>query len=467
MKYVHVLQGSRPSYGKIDILPSILKHTENLLIPLTEVFEVSSPTSSKVDAFHDAIVSFKSKYSSYNPKIWIDSGGYAFINGKISTANVDNLINLYVYYLSNFETDFFKIFSLDLPFNRLDTKYNSSKKSIYDKNRQSIERSLNAFSFSTSLADKFIFVMQFLHGDSYSIWNKICKNLTVGAQVKHRALGGMVGIRIGTKNVMSPFIAATFKAYIDFLAGQQANKHDSFNLHFLGIGAIYDRFAIAFLEKLISIYLAGKGVKAEFSYDTSRFSEKARKGNKTNPAYIKGKNIGLYYVPDYFFINPARLDQIYEDEFLKIAERNLTDWFEKKRVDNAAIFEPIAVHSQMQIDSILENVASDRRLMNALLNSKTAKEFEPCLDCFLANIASECDLFPQYSKDELGWVKATLFDNKNFKKCTKKNLLEVFNMNKWFISSTNPHKGIDWKMKEFNKSWFKDRDSNPSGLPKA
>lgn len=470
MKYVHVLKSNPQSSGSVDIVPSILKHTDNVLIPLTDVFDVALPVVDRIEDFHANVEDFKSKYSLYNPKIWIDSGGFAFIKGTIPANNVGNLIDLYATYLSKFESDFYRIFSLDLPFNNKDSSFNNPK-SIYEANKKSLNLSLQKIMQTQGLSDKFIFVMHFLQGESYSIWSRIYKNLNLSGCIKNRALGGMVGVRAGTKNVLSPFLAATFKAYIDFLAGRQISGQNTFNLHFLGINSVHDRFAIALLEKLFADYLSAGGATTYFSYDNSIFSEAARKGNKTNSAFIQNKKLGIYYVPDYHFIDPKNLANIFDKNLTGIVEKNLKIWNgkrgdEENEVESTAIFEPINVHSQVLIDKILCDSVDKFKIIDALWHSKTEFKFEKYVDSLFPAMSHGHDLSPQYSEDKLAWIEATLFDNENFKVCSKKNLMEIYRLHKWLSKPKNTFKGIGTVMKNYNQRWFKDRDNNRLGSPR-
>ena len=464
MKYVHVLKGNLLPSGKLDIIPSILKHTDNVLVPLTDVFGVVSPGVGRIEDFHAGVVDFKSKYSFCNPKIWIDSGGFAFINGTIPAKGVGNLIDLYTTYLSKFESDFYRIFSLDLPFNNKDTSFNSPE-SIYEANVKSLELSLEKIMQIPGLCDKFIFVMHFLQGESYSIWSKIYKNLNLGAHIKNRALGGMVGVRAGTKNVLSPFLAATFKAYIDFRSGRQISGQNTFNLHFLGINSVHDRFAIALLEQLFKDYLSPKGANASFSYDNSRFSEAARKDNKNLPALIESPRLGLYYLPGYGNIDPSSLLNIYDENLTGVVEKNLKNWSDGRKVENTAMFEPINVHSQVQMDKLLSGAVQKYNVIDAIWDIKTELKFEKYVDALLSAMSHAHDLNPEHSDDKLAWIEASLFEDDNFKICTRKNLLEIFRLHKWITKPNNTCKGIDTIMKNFNTQWIVDRDSNPSGLP--
>ena len=464
MKYVHVLKSNLLPSGQLDIIPSILKHTDNVLVPLTDVFGVVSPGVGRIEDFHAGVVDFKSKYSFCNPKIWIDSGGFAFINGTIPAKDVGNLIDLYATYLGKFEGDFYRIFSLDLPFNEKDASFNS-RKSIYEANLKSLDLSLQKIMQTPGLCDKFIFVMHFLRGESYSIWSKIYKNLNLGAHIKNRALGGMVGVRAGTKNVLSPFVAATFKAYIDFLSGRQISDQNTFNLHFLGVNSVHDRFAIALLEQLFEDYLSPKGTNASFSYDNSRFSEAARKGNRKLSALIESPRLGLYYLPDYRIIDPSSLLNIYDENLTEVVEKNLRNWMDDEKVENTAIFEPINVHSQVQMDKLLSGTVQKYKILDAIWHCNTETQFEKYVDALLSAMSHAHDLNPEHSEDKLAWVEASLFGGDSFKICTKKNLLEIFRLHKWTTRSNNSLKGIDTIMNNFNKRWIVDRDSNPSGLP--
>jgi len=457
-------QDSKDKPEKIDIVPSILKHTDSVLIPLTDVFDVALPVVGRIEDFHTNVVDFKSKYSLYNPKIWIDSGGFAFIKGTIPANNVGNLIDLYATYLSKFESDFYRIFSLDLPFNNKDSSFNNPK-SIYEANKKSLNLSLQKIMQTQGLSDKFIFVMHFLQGESYSIWSRIYKNLNLSGCIKNRALGGMVGVRAGTKNVLSPFLAATFKAYIDFLAGRQISGQNTFNLHFLGINSVHDRFAIALLEKLFADYLLVGGATTYFSYDNSIFSEAARKGNKKLSALIEGKRLGLYYLPGYRFIDPRDLVNIYDTNLTAVVEKNLENWIDKGNVENTAIFEPINIHGQVQMDKLLSGTVEKFKIIDAIWHCNTEVKFEKYVDSLLPVMSHGHDLSSEYSEDKLAWIEATLFDNENFKVCLKKNLMEIFRLHKWITKPKNTYKGIDIIMRNYNKRWFVDRDSNPSGLP--
>ena len=56
MKYVHVLKSNLLPSGQLDIIPSILKHTDNVLVPLTGVFGVVSPGVGRIEDFHAVLL---------------------------------------------------------------------------------------------------------------------------------------------------------------------------------------------------------------------------------------------------------------------------------------------------------------------------------------------------------------------------------------------------------------------------
>jgi len=465
MQYVHVLDITRIGKGQFDVVPSILIHTNHLLISLYEAFKSNSLRDESVTRFYNSAIDMSSMYASLCPKIWVDSGGFSFISGKISVANVDRMIRLYCIFLERYSASFHRIFSLDLPFHGADESFNNSS-SVFKANSKSLAASKAVIADSITARERFIYVMQFLRGDSLRIWSRIYKEHGLGDIVQNRAIGGMVGVRKWTKNLASPFVAIAFKAYVDFICSQGVSKSNSFNLHLLGINSTHDRFLIAFLEQLFADYLSPNGVIANLSYDTSRFSAKARRANKTNSAFIVGTRLGLYYVPGYNNIHPSKLTSVYEDDLIDIAEENLNKWNNGERVDDTAIFEPINVHSQMAIDKIYYKTIEKYKIIDALYHTHTEEKFERYLDSLLSAMSHGHELAPEQSADSSVLIEATLFDDDHFKVCTKKNLLEVYRLHKWFSKPNNSFSGIDRVVQNFTDRWHAAHAESPSCFKK-
>ena len=463
MRYVYVLSSVKPYSKTIDIVPSILRHTSDVLLSLKEMFGKKVAGENKVKDFSSEITSLIGRYRRFGIRLWIDSGGYSFINGDIDPDSSDSMIDMYNMLLEQFPPDVHRIFSLDLPFSKKYHDFNRPE-NIYKANKTSVSASVEVLKRVPSLCDKFVFVMHSRTAELYTIWSKIYKELDAGKYIQHRAIGGLVGVRAGTKNVMSPFVAAAYKAFVDFLNAKGEGEQRIFSLHFLGVNAPQDRFLIAALEELFLSYdyLGVCGV--DFSYDNSRFGEKARKGNKTIDAYILGKRIGLYAVPGYNNISPSSIEHIYDIEVLDAAMASLVDFNQEKKVFSTEVFEPINVHSQTEIDKIFSKTVKKYKLVEVFYSCKTEKQFEKCVDAFLSSIAHDSIACPEHSSDPDVLVEATLFDNDNLKICTKKNLLYVFKLHRWFIDARPPFAAIGIKSRKFIDDWERDRESNLTGL---
>lgn len=480
MRYVFVLSGVKPYSDTIDIIPSVLRQTKDVLLSLKGMFgkqtkEPSKETSTtsafsmtgeeekkakiKVTSFSSSVEALVNRYRSHEMRLWIDSGGYSFIKGDIDPECIGVMGYMYHLFVEKSSSDIYRIFTLDLPFNEKFKSYNN-KQTIGAANRKITEKTMRFLEAHPSLCEKFIFAMHAKTVDLYDIWLNIYKEYQVGQCIQRRAIGGLVGVRKGTSNVMSPFIVAAYKALIDFLNAKKEDDKKVFSLHFLGINLIQDRFLIAVLEELFLSYdyLGVGGI--DFSYDTSGFSEKARKWNKDLPAFVFGKRIGLYRVPGCEFIDPSSVEHLYDKDTVDIAMSSLEKFNKDEPVDATAIFEPINVHSQMEIDKILTRTVKRYDMSTAFFHIKTTLQFEKYVDATLACISHGYILHPERSGDPDVLIESNLFDNDTFKACTKKNLLYAYEMHKWFVKSKAPYAAINKKSRKFVSDWAADRDAN-------
>ncbi|WP_156955761.1 hypothetical protein [Solidesulfovibrio alcoholivorans] len=486
MRYVFVLSGVKPYSDTIDIIPSVLRQTKDVLLSLKGMFgkqtkELSKENSKsnafsitdeeekkakiKVTSFSSSVEALVNRYRSHEMRLWIDSGGYSFIKGDIDPECIGVMAYMYHFFVEKSSSDIYRIFTLDLPFNEKFKSYNN-KQTIGAANRKITEKTMRFLEAHPSLCEKFIFAMHAKTVDLYDIWLDIYKEYQVGQCIQRRAIGGLVGVRKDTSNVMSPFIVAAYKALIDFLNAKNEDDKKVFSLHFLGINLIQDRFAIAVLEDLFSSYDRLGVSDIDFSYDTSGFGEKARKGNKKLPVFVFGKRIGLYYVPGCEYIDPSSVGHLYDEKTIEIAMSSLKKFNQGERVDATAIFEPINVHSQMEIDKILSRAVKKYDIGAAFFHIHTPRQFEKYVDDFLACISHGGILFPERSSDPDVLIESNLFNNNTFRVCSKKNLLYMYNVHKWFVKSRAPYSAINQKSRQFVRDWAADKDANSHRVKK-
>lgn len=463
VRYVHVLKGVKPYTDSLDIIPSVLKHTGDVLISLQSMYGNGEFSQNKVSAFHDKLLALKSRYENLNARIWIDSGGYSFIKGDIDPKYVDQISEMYNSLLIESRNTCHRIFSLDLPLNKKHQNFNDIN-NVAIVNSRLTKHSLDIVKNSPELREKFIFVSHARSREIFQTWENIYRKNNVGTHVRNRAIGGLVGVRAGTKNVMSPFLAAAFKALAEYLSAPVMEAPARFSLHFLGINSIADRFLMTVLEGLFKSYDFLRSFDVDFSYDNSRFSEEARKGNKKNDAFVLGQRLGLYYVPGYRNINPSSIANAFEESIAEYVQANLEKWNQGHDVDRTAIFEPLNVHSQMEIDKILLDAARKHDLIDAFYHIHGERSFDKYVDAYLSAISHGHVLCPERSEDKKVFLEATLFDNDDFKKTTKKNLLYAYKLHRWLVSARPPYRGVNQIVLKFIDDWEVDAQLSRSGL---
>ncbi len=173
----HVVVGSSGDLGSKQIVPSILnnKIAGNGLYSLIDGLKGNNIDSSSIGRTANKIDTYRNRISiPANAKLYIDSGGYSFIKGELSPANLNLAISLYHSFLRLKSGSYDYIFSLDVPYS-LKFKHFNTKKNIYKYNRISIEESLKVLKDNPELAKKFHFIYHFKTEEHYDIWQRLIK----------------------------------------------------------------------------------------------------------------------------------------------------------------------------------------------------------------------------------------------------------------------------------------------------
>ena len=141
MNYIHVTTPNLKKDENEIVEKVIANYNRSSLISLI-------PGLSPLDFGYDTIYKTATDIRKYSKKylkentgsLFIDSGGYSIIEGKVGPQDTQLTIDSYHIYLQNHINDFDRIFSLDVPIN---TKYPSfnTKANIYEFNKRSLSAS--------------------------------------------------------------------------------------------------------------------------------------------------------------------------------------------------------------------------------------------------------------------------------------------------------------------------------------
>ena len=369
----HVVVGSSGDLSSKQIVPSILnnKIAGNGLYSLIDGFKGNNIDSRSIGHTANKIEDYRNSISlPANAKIYIDSAGYSFIKGDLAPANLDLAISLYHSFFQ-LKSDYYDfIFSLDIPYS-LKFKHFNTKKNIYNYNQISIRQSIQVLKNKPELAEKFHLIYHFKTEAHYDIWQQLFKQSSVAEYVKCRAIGGMVSIKKVAGISIAPFVATTFQCLWDFL--NSPFKDEVFRLHFLGINVAYDRFVIAFLERLFRSYL-GASDKVVFTYDTIKFKRAAM----YFPDYIYEFDGKVLHAHDPLSIPCSMYQKIYQG-YGNVALQAQDDLVRKAAGQGHLVqagMAPLTISSELAVDQFFEFVIQKYQMVDIMLSSRNIVHFK-------------------------------------------------------------------------------------------
>jgi hypothetical protein len=294
LEYIHVISNASPLSGKADYTKATTAQVNTCLFSLIGGLKQKRFGFDTLIGVAHEIQDFKKRYlQPHGKKILVDSGGYSAIVGDVSERDIGKFIDSYHEYQLKAREDYNYIMSLDIPL-ILDNVSFNTKRNIYHYNKQSLAATKENLISNPEISDKLYFVWQFKTKEHYAIWDRMVSELDLNQYIKHRALGGMVSLRDITGIDFSPFIANSFRCFLDY--EMSPDPFHDFRLHFLGINIRYDRFIIAFLEKLFKHYM-GNSHNAVLTYDSINYSRAAQ--------------LKMRYLEVYSFIEPDLI--VYRD----------------------------------------------------------------------------------------------------------------------------------------------------------
>ncbi|MEE4259668.1 MAG: hypothetical protein V2I62_07915 [Bacteroidales bacterium] len=270
--------------SKVDYLPAIHKQTDCVLYAISDALTQKENDLEAIEKVSMHSSEYNNRYIRPIEGDWkIDSGGYEIITGAVPPDLIPLANQRYHFFQQENVNEYDEIFSLDTPFiGNSEYAYFNTVENIYNANKESLSKTIQALQDIPELIDKLYLVDHFKEINQYEIFCKLNDELELKRYVRHRALGGMVGIKDLTSISFSPFIFASYRSLHGYM--ECDNPGDNFKFHYLGINGDYDRFTIAYFDKLFQRYLGGN-VKLSITYDTINYLRSAMFMNNNIQAY--------------------------------------------------------------------------------------------------------------------------------------------------------------------------------------
>ncbi len=370
----HVVVGSGGDLSENHVIPATINNriAQNGLFSLIDGLKGENITSENMERTSNRIQEYYQKICQpAGSSLWIDSGGYSFIKGDLPTHILELAMDQYQGFLRDPSEYYRFIFSLDVPYSLADDDFNT-KKNIYNYNKVSLQQSIQILKRNRDLVEKFFLVYHFKTPELYKIWRRLEKNLSLRNHIKFRAIGGMVSIHDIAKLSISPFIATTFQCLFDYENSVFNGKE--FRIHFLGINIEYDRFVIAFLERLIQHYL-GASVSVLFTYDTVKFKRSAMYYQD----HICEFDGSVLHAHDPLQLSDQWYSSMYQNHENLIPEvkADLLSKSAGKKHREQANLEPVTVSSALAVDRFFERIIEKYEMIDVMINAHNGNYFEP------------------------------------------------------------------------------------------
>lgn len=415
MKYTFVASNSpNENSSKVDYLPAIHKQTDCGLYAISEALTQKENDLEAIEKVSMHSSEYNNRYIHPINGHWkIDSGGYEIITGAVPPYLIPLANQRYHFFQQENVNEYDEIFSLDVPCIG-DSEYDdfNTVENIYNANKESLSKTIQALRNIPELIDKLYLVDHFKEINQYEIFCKLNDELELKKYIRHRALGGMVGIKDLTNISFSPFIFASYRSLHGYM--ECDNPGDNFKFHYLGINGDYDRFTIAYFDKLFQRYLGWK-IKLCVTYDTINYLRSAMFMNINLQVYSFTDNQLVQYesiaeVPK-GIVKTVYPGSLYGNFIDNIETKKTTDSF-----DDSMAFVPLKVYSEMSLDRFFEFIIDQYELIDLLFRFGSFDLFEYHLDLALAEILKK-------------YPKAF---TKNNIKSIKQNLEYIFVGHKWY-----------------------------------
>lgn len=422
------------NHKKTDYNKQIIRQTKQALISIIGGLSQTNFDHSTLGVAIKNIREYKEAYIDTVPgsELYMDSGGYSIIVGDVNPTDIGRFIYYYNYYLETERDVYDYMFSLDIPIFLNYPQYNTYDH-IYKYNKQSLSASKDVLIKYPEIQDKFYFINQFKIAAQYDIWTKLYKELELKKYIKNYAIGGMVGLRGILRNnpdstdiLFSPFTAIGYRSFFDYINSDSVDN--DFRLHHLGVYIKYDRFHIAFLERMFQRYrteLAGEASCAQqmfLTYDSVNYMRTAQLKCKELIIY-DFNGTGLTTHPNIQTLPDNILRDIYNDEYDDMMV-DMTNLKAGNRLDNIDTFTAANVYSHKNLDAFFEYIINKYDLVNEFFNATNWETLSKKLTVILLTLKAN---------------DPTIFNPKMIK-CITENLRLTYIFHHWYQNDRSEKK---------------------------
>ncbi len=428
----HVVVGSTSDLNKNQIKASIInnKIAGNGLHSLIDGMKGKDFGPESMQHVANCVADYQRYISTVaEADLFIDSGGYNFIKGDLAPYKLYEAIRLYHAFLKHCSDNCDFIFSLDIPYSLGFNNFNT-RKNVYEFNKISLQHTIDCIEENTDLREKIFFVHHFKTEKHYEIWQNIKDELNFGKHIKYHAIGGMVSIKEVAKISIAPFVATSYQCLADY--ENSAFNGEEFRLHFLGISVDYDRFVIAFLERLFQRYL-GPSIPVTLTYDTITFKRSAMY-RQDHICYFNGNDLLAY---DPISVPKSIYKRVYGNDQEIIDQAQQDFWRKAKREPhtNQANMAPLVISSQLAIDRYFEHAIDNANMIDILFDSRNNVHFDYNISQALLGMVKGHEHV--FGKDMLPSIKKTL--------------LLVYKFHRWYIDDRSAEKLEQLSLEFINK----------------
>jgi hypothetical protein len=376
MKFIPILPKKKLEGHMVHIFKATMKTACSFLVSQSHIF---SQINFGLDTvYRDRIYHWHLEdhfTDDYSARIYLDPIGTSFIKGLVHPDDIIKLTACVLDHILKTNEIFDKFFFLDFPFSEKFKSFNSID-NIFRYNLIVQTKILEFLDANPRFASRFLYILHFRSPELFEIWDKLFQELMNaghGKHIKAFAIGGLVGLKKATHQNHSHFIAPAYyclKKYYD-----QGLFQSPFELHFLGVNTLIDRFVIAFLQELFNRYLKTSSINSIFTYDSIRnLMHSQYNARKPRLPYVE--NGQIKNCEEWDKIPEWILYRVYPDESSMSQIRNQFQLLkEGKRLDNAQIFAPINLFCHLLVDDYIVKIVQENHLIDILFGSKNLAHF--------------------------------------------------------------------------------------------
>jgi len=368
-KYVNTLTKLNFSRHEVNLLT---QYVDYYLISLIDGLRQSSfgldtlvKTANSIEKLHKKFIKYK----------WmIDSGGYSIIAGDVSPRDLSKFLDCYSYYLKTYaEKNCDYILSLDIPILLKYPEYNTVE-FIKNMNYASCSKSREILDDNKKLYDKFIFVWQFKTPRQYKIWNELYNDIFGDCkELKHYAIGGMVGLRGITGIDFSPFIGCCYQI-LNLIYEKNFNCESI--IHLLGIYGLHDRFLMGIIDRLFNHYLITdkRQGSVKITFDTvNHMISGLYKVRELKSIIIEENNV----IYDYNHLMVDKFHLLIENaDTCKTVQLDLQNILNNKKIDDTSVIATLEVIKNQIFNQIMDNAIDHYKIIDLFLESKNFNKFK-------------------------------------------------------------------------------------------